>query len=89
MMLGLNIPGLRVWDGLRGRRLPVPQADVSRLGVMGISGGGMHAFFSACIDRRIKAAVISGYFCDWRNGILAINHCTCNFVPGLLRWANF
>jgi fermentation-respiration switch protein FrsA (DUF1100 family) len=29
--------------------------------------------------------VISGYFCDWRNSILAINHCTCNFVPGLLR----
>ena len=63
----------------------LPQADVSRLGVMGISGGGMHAFFSACLDLRIKAAVISGYFCDWRHSILAINHCTCNFVPGLLK----
>jgi dienelactone hydrolase len=63
----------------------LPVADVSRLGVMGISGGGMHAFFSACIDTRIKAAVISGYFCDWRHSILAMNHCCCNFVPGLLK----
>ena len=87
MMLGMNMAGLRVWDGMRvvDYLQTIEVADVSRLGVMGISGGGMHAFFSACVDRRIKAAVISGYFCDWRQGILAINHCTCNFVPGLLK----
>ena len=87
MMLGGSVAGLRVWDGMRAidYLATLPQADVSRLGVMGISGGGMHAFFSACLDLRIKAAVISGYFCDWRHSILAINHCTCNFVPGLLK----
>jgi dienelactone hydrolase len=87
MMLGGSVAGMRVWDGMRAvdylETLKI--ADVSRLGVMGISGGGMHAFFSACLDPRIKAAVISGYFCDWRNSILSINHCTCNFVPGLLK----
>ena len=87
MMLGGSIAGLRVWDGMRAVDYlqTLPQADVTRLGVMGISGGGMHAFFSACLDSRIRAAVISGYFCDWRHSILAINHCTCNFVPGLLK----
>jgi dienelactone hydrolase len=86
MMLGLSIPGMRVWDGMRVLDYleQVPEADVSRAGVMGISGGGMHAFFSACLDPRIRAAVVSGYFCNWRQGILAISHCTCNFVPGLL-----
>ncbi len=58
--------------------------DAANVGAMGISGGGMHAFFSAAMDSRIKAAVISGYFCDWRHSILAMFHCTCNFVPGLL-----
>jgi dienelactone hydrolase len=87
MMLGGSIAGLRVWDGMRALDYleSIPQADSKRVGVMGISGGGMHAFFSACLDPRIKAAVISGYFCDWRHSILAINHCTCNFVPGLLK----
>jgi dienelactone hydrolase len=86
MMLGMNMPGMRVWDGMRVLDYveQLELADASRMGVMGISGGGMHAFFSSCIDPRIKAAVISGYFCDWRQSILAINHCTCNFVPGLL-----
>jgi dienelactone hydrolase len=87
MMLGLTIPGMRVWDGMRVLDYleQVPQADVSRAGVMGISGGGMHAFFSACLDPRIRVTVVSGYFCNWRQGILAISHCTCNFVPGLLK----
>lgn len=87
MMLGGSVAGLRVWDGMRAVDYleSIPQADTKRLGVMGISGGGMHAFFSACLDPRIKATVISGYFCDWRQSILSINHCTCNFVPGLLK----
>jgi dienelactone hydrolase len=87
MMLGGSVAGLRAWDGLRAVDYleTIPQADIRRLGVMGISGGGMHAFFSACLDPRIQACVISGYFCGWRQGILSINHCTCNSVPGLLK----
>lgn len=83
--LGLSVVGLRVHDGLRlvdyleTRR----ELDVSRLGAMGISGGGMHAFFSTCIDRRIRACVISGYFSSFRDSVLAMTHCPCNFVPGL------
>jgi dienelactone hydrolase len=86
-MLGGSVAGLRVWDGMRAvdYLATMKNANVARLGVMGISGGGMHAFFSACLDARIKAAVISGYFCDWRDSILAINHCICNFVPGILK----
>ena len=87
LMLGLNMIGMRVWDGIRvvDYLQTLDFVDSGRLGAMGISGGGMHAFFSACVDPRIKATVISGYFCDWRQSILAINHCTCNFVPGLLQ----
>ena len=86
IMLGKSIAGLRMLDALRvvdylAKRSEI---DANAIGAMGISGGGMHTFFSAAIDPRIKASVISGYFCDWRNSILSIYHCTCNFVPGLL-----
>ncbi len=43
----------------------------------------MHTFFSTCLDERIRACAISGYFSTFRNSILAMSHCACNFVPGL------
>ena len=78
--IGLRVlDGRRVVDYLQTRK----DADVSRLGAMGISGGGLHAFFSACLDERIRACVVSGYYSTFRDSILAMNHCPCNYVPGL------
>ena len=57
--------------------------DTSRLGAMGISGGGMHTFFSTCLDERIRACVISGYYSTFKDSILGMFHCDCNFAPGL------
>jgi dienelactone hydrolase len=83
--LGGSVVGLRVLDG---RRLvdylqTRPDLDTARLGAMGISGGGMHTLFSACVDERIRACVISGYYSTFRDSVLAMAHCACNFVPGL------
>ena len=85
-MLGKSILGSRVRDGMRlvDYLHTVPEADAARLGVMGISGGGMLTFFHTAVDTRVRACVVSGYFNTFRESILAINHCTCNFVPGLL-----
>lgn len=86
--LGLSAVGLRVHDALRlvDYLESRDDLDAGRLGAMGISGGGMHTLFSTCIDTRIKACVISGYFSTFRDSILAMHHCTCNFVPGLARF---
>jgi dienelactone hydrolase len=83
--LGISVVGLRVHDGLRLVDYLETRGDldVRRLGAMGISGGGMHAFFSACVDERIKACVISGYYSTFKGSILSMSHCPCNFVPGL------
>ena len=85
-MLGKSLVGQRVRDGLRlvDYLATVAEVDHNRLGAMGISGGGMLTFFHTALDERIKAAVVSGYFSSFRDSILAMNHCTCNFVPGLL-----
>ena len=85
-MLGKSLVGMRIRDGVRlvDYLETLEMADVSRLGVMGISGGGMATFFHTALDSRIKACAISGYFSSFRDSILAMHHCTCNFVPGLL-----
>ncbi len=86
--LGGSAVGLRALDGMRlvDYLETLPNVDIQRLGAMGISGGGMHTFFSTCIDTRIRACVISGYFCPYRYSIFGMHHCTCNFVPGLHRF---
>jgi dienelactone hydrolase len=83
--LGISPLGLRVNDGMRlvDYLETRPDLDTSRLGAMGISGGGMHTFFSACVDTRIRACVVSGYYSTFRDSVLAMQHCACNFVPGL------
>lgn len=83
--LGRSVLGLRVEEGLRlvDYLATRKDADVDRLGAMGISGGGMHTFFSTCVDERIKASVVSGYFCEFKRSILAMHHCVCNIAPGL------
>lgn len=86
--LGGSVAGLRVHDAKRlvDYLETRPEYDTSRLGAMGISGGGMLAFFSACLDPRIAACVVSGYYSTFRESILAMHHCPCNFVPGLHRF---
>jgi dienelactone hydrolase len=86
--LGGSAVGLRVHDGLRLVDYLATRKDLDarRLGAMGISGGGLHTFFSACVDPRIKACVVSGYFSFFRDSIFAMHHCPCNFVPGLHRF---
>lgn len=86
--MGKSPLGLRV---LEARRLvdylqTRPECNVKRLGAMGISGGGLHTMFSTCVDERIKACVISGYYSTFKDSILALHHCFCNMVPGLARF---
>ncbi len=89
LLLGQTMVGWRVYDAARafdylGTR---PEIDATRLGVMGISGGGTTAFFTAAIDARVKAAVVSGYFNTFRDSILSLSHCIDNYIPNVLQYA--
>ncbi|HEY0735969.1 MAG TPA: acetylxylan esterase [Herpetosiphonaceae bacterium] len=87
VMLGKPLLGSRVWDVLRALDLlgSLPEVDPQRIGIMGGSGGGAVALFAAALAPRLRAAVISNYFCTFRDSILAMQHCACNYVPGLLQ----
>lgn len=83
--LGRSAMGIRVSETMRlvDFLATRKELDTGRLGAMGISGGGMHAFYSTMLDPRIKAVVVSGYFNSFRESVFAFQHCACNFIPGM------
>jgi dienelactone hydrolase len=87
LLLGKTVLGLRVYDVMRLidyiRTRPEPSTET--LGCVGLSGGGMVTLFTAALDLRVTCAVVSGYFNTFRDSIMAVRHCLCNFVPGLAR----
>jgi dienelactone hydrolase len=89
LLLGRTLIGERVWDVMRAIDLlqTVPEVNPRRIGCMGNSGGGTATFFSACVERRIKVAVVSCYFCTAAHSIMRIYHCADNYVPGMLKVA--
>ena len=89
LLFGQTMVGWRVWDVMRAVDYleTREEVDSKRIGCMGISGGGTITFFASALERRIKAAVVSGYFNTFRDSILSISHCICNYVPGMLRVA--
>ncbi len=89
LLLGETMIGWRVWDVMRSIDWieTVPELDRTRIGCMGISGGGTCTLFSTALDLRIKAALVSGYLNTFRDSIMAVSHCIDNYVPGILNWA--
>ena len=89
LLLGQTMIGWRVWDAITAIDYMAtrPEVEADRLAVMGISGGGATTFFTAAVDERVKNAVVSGYFCTFRDSIYSIPHCMDNYIPGILRYA--
>lgn len=85
---GMTPIGLRCWDASRLVDFLEIQdcVDSSHIGVAGLSGGGMVALFWAALERRVKTAMIAGYYCTFEDSIYSIYHCLCNCVPGMLEW---
>jgi dienelactone hydrolase len=85
-MLGRTLIGERCGDAICAIDYLKSRPDVvnDKLGVTGHSGGGCTALWLAAIDERVTAAVVSAYFCSFRDSILAMPHCECNTVPGML-----
>jgi len=89
LLVGETMIAWRVWDVMRTidyiatRR----ELDADRVGCTGISGGGTATLFSAALEPRIKAAMVSGYLNTFRDSIGSLAHCIDNYVPGILNWA--
>ena len=89
LLVGQTMIGWRVWDVMRTLDYIATRAelDSSRVGCMGISGGGTVTLFSTALDPRIRAAFVSGYLNTFRDSVGSLSHCIDNYVPGILNWA--
>jgi hypothetical protein len=60
---------------------------MKQVGIMGNSGGGTVSLFAAALLPRIRMAMPSCYFCTFADSIMSLYHCPCNYVPGLMEYA--
>ncbi len=83
---GVTTAGVRVYEALRCLKWlqTMPAADPARLGVMGISGGGLAALYASVCEPAFARTVVSGYACTFRESILSRWHCPDNYIPGIL-----
>ena len=58
--------------------------DLSRLGLMGNSGGGTITMYGAALLPRVRLAMPSCAFCTFRDSIMSIYHCADNYLPGMM-----
>lgn len=64
----------------------LPGVDAARLGVMGLSGGGTMALWSALHDARFRASEVICYSQLWAGfGIRNVNYCGMQVAPGLYK----
>lgn len=86
LLLGRTAIGERVWDVMHLIDViekHFPMLDKDNIVCLGNSGGGTTTFYSACLDKRIKCAVPSCSVCTFKDSIGAMQHCACNFIPGI------
>ena len=89
LLLGQTMIGWRVYDTMRTIDWIAtrPELDAARVGCLGCSGGGTCTLFTAALDTRVRAALVSSYLNTFRASIMSVSHCIDNYVPGILNWA--
>lgn len=85
-LFGRSLVGDRVWDVTRLLDFVDGHDDLDegRIGLTGHSGGGAVALFTAAVDQRVDLVAPSSYVCTLEDSIAAIDHCECNYLPGIL-----
>ena len=88
---GYTSAGVECWNGIRAIDYLIsrPEIDPQRIGVTGISGGGIGTFWVAAGDERVKAAVPVSGLSDLETQVIdkVINgHCDCMFFHNTYQW---
>lgn len=86
-LLGRTTIGGRIWDV--SRLIDVLETDffdkidLSKICLMGNSGGGTATAYAAAIEDRLALAMPSCAMCSFKDSIGWFKHCDCNYVPGM------
>lgn len=84
--LGQTVIGMCIWDLMRLIDYidECNKWDMTKLTVVGFSGGGMQTLWLTALDDRVKNCVISGYLYGYKDALLKLpGNCSCNYVPHL------
>lgn len=89
LMLGKTLTGLRVQEALCTLDYfsGLEEVDPEHIGIMGFSGGSLIAFITSVLDERLRATVLAGFPNTFKESVLAVHHCLCNYTPGILNHA--
>lgn len=92
LLVGRTTIGERIWDIMRALDAAEQNfsnyADMNKVICMGNSGGGTVTFYASCLEDRIKCAMPSCAVCSYDESIVAMRHCTCNFIPNIRLFFN-
>ena len=90
LLMGRTAIGERVWDVQRAidvlEKYFADRVDTTHIMCMGSSGGGTATYYAACLEKRIGLALASCSVCTYKDSIIPIRHCGCNYVPGIARY---
>ena len=90
LLMGRTTIGERVWDV--SRLIDVietefkDEIDISKICLVGNSGGGTATAYSAALEDRIVLAIPSCAMCAYKDSIGARTHCACNYVPHIAEY---
>ncbi|SFL51483.1 Dienelactone hydrolase [Gracilibacillus orientalis] len=89
LMEGKTLAGLRIWEARRLLDYMEACTDVNkaRIGMMGFSGGAVITTYTAALDLRVSATVLTGFTNTFKGSIMAMHHCIDNYIPGILNYA--
>ncbi len=89
LLLGRTLIGERVWDvskAIDTLEMFSDKLDLNDISLMGNSGGGTATYYAACFDQRIKVALSSCAVCTYRDSIVEVLHCACNYIPRIAEY---
>jgi len=86
-LVGRTPIGDRVWDMMKIldwalETLPVDEKNVV---ISGNSGGGTISLYAGALDTRFTQSLPASYFCGFVESLGLIDHCECNYIPGIMR----
>jgi cephalosporin-C deacetylase-like acetyl esterase len=86
LSLGYTPAGVEVWNGIRAIDFLAtrPEVDIHRLGVTGISGGGIVSWYLPAVDDRVKvvASVCGSWTAKTQLALNAVQeNCDCVYLP--------
>lgn len=82
-MCGYSLAGLRTFQSLLTLE-QMKQDGFSKLGLFGVSGGGLIGMFTAVLAPEIEKIMLHSFTNTWKHSALGKEHCVDNYVQGII-----